>query len=536
MRRAQAPLCLALALAVLPAVPRTAAAAAQVQHPEVLVIVNGANEISRAIGRSYAARRGVPARNVLALDLPLVDPTLTTWQHQNISRRRFERQLRDPIAAHLRRHDPEGRIRILVTTKGLPLRIGDPKASERPYSQRTWASVDAELALLGSGLDGSPGLGSVVNPYFASDLRFDVWRAQHPDAPLRYLVARLTGYQTGVDPETGVPRDVARLIAAAQSDDAGSLYAIDEDPRQNPLRDQGNRVMLAPAAAALRALGRRVEHDRSPAMLRNLVDLAGYASWGSNDRQSAGPPYYGEIDGDRIPGSFAARSVAIDLVSTNARSFSDPTRYGQSLVADLIRSGAAGVAGHVYEPTLAGVPRPYLLLGAYVQGVPAVEAYFRSVPYLGWTNVWIGDPLMQVLHPAPRPADRDGDGIPDERDDCLWMPDPDQRDTDGDGFGNLCDPDLDGNGVVEGGEGAASDLARLERAMRTGLYVPDPDLDGDGRIDARDMGIAQLYLHLPPGPSGRSTGVPPGPSGRSTGVPPGPSGRSSGAAAEPMSP
>ena len=51
--------------------------------------------------------------------------------------------------------------------------------------------------------------------------------------------------------------------------------------------------------------------------------------------------------------------------------------------------------------------------------------------------------------------------------------------------------------------------------MRTGLYVPDQDLDGDGQIDARDLGIAQLYLHLPPGPSGRSLGVAPGPPGRS---------------------
>jgi hypothetical protein len=36
--------------------------------------------------------------------------------------------------------------------------------------------------------------------------------------------------------------------------------------------------------------------------------------------------------------------------------------------------------------------------------------------------------------------DSDGDGIPDARDDCPAVADPDQRDTDGDGVGDACDP------------------------------------------------------------------------------------------------
>jgi uncharacterized protein (TIGR03790 family) len=494
-------------------------------HPEVLVIVNGSSGISRAIGAYYARRRGVPPENVVRLDLPVIDPTLTTRDHETVDRERFERRVRDPVAAHLAERDPEGAIRILVTTKGVPLRIHG--GAGLPPDERPWASVDAELALLGSGRDGSAGLGSVVNPYFGAELPFVEWRARHPGAPLRYLVARLTGYQTRVDPETGVPRDVKRLIDAALAPGGGSLYAVDEDPHQKPGRREGNAVMLAPTAAALQALGRSVRHDTSPSMLRDLRDLAGYASWGSNDRQSAPPPFYGDVGGAQVPGRFGPRAVAIDLVSTNARSFSEPTPYGQSLVADLIRAGVAGAAGHVYEPTLAGVPRPYLLLWHYVRGAPAAEAYFRSVPYLGWTNVWIGDPLLRVADPAvAAPPDRDGDGIPDAQDDCLWMPNPDQRDTDADGFGNLCDPDVDGDGRVTGGVSgeepgvALADLRRIERSALTGLYVPDHDLDGDGQVDARDLGIAQLYLHLAPGPRGRGPGGPPDKPSRGPAAPP----------------
>ena len=75
MRRAQALVALTIAMAL---DPRAGVAEAVEQHPEVLVVVNGASEISVAIGRYYAARRGVPAGNLVALDIPLRDPTLTS--------------------------------------------------------------------------------------------------------------------------------------------------------------------------------------------------------------------------------------------------------------------------------------------------------------------------------------------------------------------------------------------------------------------------------------------------------------------------
>lgn len=93
------------------------------------------------------------------------------------------------------------------------------------------------------------------------------------------------------------------------------------------------------------------------------------------------------------------------------------------------------------------------------------------------------------------PRDADGDGLPDERDLCVDVANPAQRDTDGDGFGNRCDADLNGDGTVDD-----ADLALLKDAFFGS--DPDADLNGDGTVDFLDLGILRSLHGEPPGPAG----------------------------------
>jgi FG-GAP repeat protein/thrombospondin type 3 repeat protein len=71
--------------------------------------------------------------------------------------------------------------------------------------------------------------------------------------------------------------------------------------------------------------------------------------------------------------------------------------------------------------------------------------------------------------------DADGDGVPDDSDNCPTVANADQGDADGDGLGNACDPDDDNDGVEDGPDNC--DLTQN----------PDQrDTDGDGQGDACD--------------------------------------------------
>ena len=92
-------------------------------------------------------------------------------------------------------------------------------------------------------------------------------------------------------------------------------------------------------------------------------------------------------------------------------------------------------------------------------------------------------------------TDTDGDGIDDLTDNCTLIANPSQLDTNGDGFGNICDADLNNDNVVN-----VVDLGLLRLAFfDTGAQ--DSDFNGDGVTNVVDLGIMRSLFFQPPGPS-----------------------------------
>lgn len=96
--------------------------------------------------------------------------------------------------------------------------------------------------------------------------------------------------------------------------------------------------------------------------------------------------------------------------------------------------------------------------------------------------------------------DVDTDGVTDGTDNCTMVQNAAQTDSDGDGYGNLCDGDFNEDGATN-----TLDLNILKSAYRTAAgapgYAAAVDLNGDGVINTLDLNIFKGLYGKPPGPS-----------------------------------
>jgi hypothetical protein len=132
---------------------------------------------------------------------------------------------------------------------------------------------------------------------------------------------------------------------------------------------------------------------------------------------------------------------------------------------------------------------------ALVAGAPGVWSMGSGEKY--WDDLEVR--LMFADPGQGDPNDADADGWLDDEDNCSIDANPDQRDTDSDGYGNLCDGDFDNNGAHDGG-----DFAIFGQSYGNTVPPgnPDTDMNGDGAVDGTDFMFFSSIFSSFPGPSG----------------------------------
>lgn len=106
---------------------------------------------------------------------------------------------------------------------------------------------------------------------------------------------------------------------------------------------------------------------------------------------------------------------------------------------------------------------------------------YVALAHPGPLRARLGSMLARIANPALQAdSDNDNDKVIDANVNCPHHFNPDQRDSDGDGFGNVCDADFDGDGIV-----SLPDLVHFKSVF--GSKNPAADLNGDGVVNLVDL-------------------------------------------------
>lgn len=223
-------------------------------YSDVMVIRNLNSATSMDIADYFVQQRNIPPENICNVSIS---------SNEVIDRNTFN-NLMNQIITNMTFHGLLSKINIIVTTKGVPLKMTDTLFQDRR------ASVDTELALINGIYSGNiANRFWFVNPYFNSTERHSF-----QDHEL-YVVTRLTGY-TAEDAKDLVDR-------ATRSIGKRGRFVLDIDPRKDGSGYQVGNDWMRIAYDILTARGFEVFMDLNNTFVNNRSGLAGYSSWGSND-------------------------------------------------------------------------------------------------------------------------------------------------------------------------------------------------------------------------------------------------------------
>ena len=364
---------LTFAIVTLTVIVAQGVAFSQVTYNDVLVVINTNSAQSDSIGTYFQQARNIPDVNIARIAVS---------SGEEIDSTEFN-YLRSQLETYILGHNLQNQINYIVTTKGMPLKVnrGNTFSSSSPSS-----SVESELTLILGAYSGYiGGNGLFFSPYYYQAAHFS------RTAYGIYLVTRLDGYTVA---------DVLHMIDISGPNvymPPTTQFVFDQDPSWNSSLP-GLNNNLATARTRLVNKGLSVDLNQDSVYVTQRTNVAGYASWGSNDRHADQYTQFAIPQHTWAPGA-----IAETYVSTSGRTFTNPASYGQSLIADLIAEGISGAKGYVYEPYSTAMAITWLLFDRYTSDFNLAESFYLASRALSWMDVVVGDPKTSITFTAPLP-------------------------------------------------------------------------------------------------------------------------------------
>ena len=113
---------------------------ATLQSSQIAILANENSHESGSVAKHYAKKRGIPGSHIIELD---------TSSKETISRQDYEESILEPVRKALETRKLSSKVRVLVTTFGIPLRVQAqrPSSQEKSWGQdaKNWRKSSAEF-------------------------------------------------------------------------------------------------------------------------------------------------------------------------------------------------------------------------------------------------------------------------------------------------------------------------------------------------------------------------------------------------------
>ncbi len=342
---------------------------------ELLVIVNERSRESWEIAREYAALRGVPPENIVAVEVP--ESALRA--EADLSLDEFERHIRAPAVAAMRSRGIDDRILAWVYSADLPARVrAEPVVSL--HGATLVGGRLPESGLIATGLWISAlfrGPSSPTAPALPSASLEQL--KLHPAArPLTPAMSLTWSGARGLDRDSTLAL-LRRSTAAGPAWASGTVYLV----TGTDIRARSRQWQFEAAAREMSALGlRAVVISNFPAGARDVSGImVGLAS--------PEPRRVGAF----LPGAVADHLTSLAAVFHGA---------AQTKRIAWLDAGACAAAGTVTEPYAIWMKFPSARLFAHLaRGCTVLEAYYQSVAS-PLQLFMVGDPLVAPRASPPR--------------------------------------------------------------------------------------------------------------------------------------